>query len=194
MNDFLDGVKNFIAFFTVKHITVLVFLAVILVLVCQPHQFGGDSTIGQTCSDASCPFPRKDAQAQTETVAQENWSFVLTGSWEDHEPSVPTIKTVRYNPDNGCGILLIKEESGPLTLGEYANESLLGFKQNSVDFHIVKLTELNKQPFIYLEGSLRTDTLKSWNSTKDGFGYSFNCFCHSPKDVCQEVANTLEIK
>jgi len=192
-SDFSKGLKDFIAFFTVKHITVLLFVAAILVLVCQQHQFG-DSTISQTCSDASCPFPRKDAQVQSETVAQENWSFVLPGTWEDHEPTIPVIKTVRYNPDIGCMILLIKENSGSLSLAEYTEASIEGFSQRGVTFGTNKPLVLGKWPFVFLEGSLKNDVIQSWNTTKGGFGYSFNCFCHSPQSICKEVANTLEIK
>lgn len=192
-SDFSKGLKDFIAFFTVKHITVLVFVVLCLVLICQPHQMDG-SAIGQNCSDASCPFPRKDAQVQRETVAQENWSFVLPGIWEDHEPTIPEIKTVRFNPDTGCMILLIKEASGSLSLAAYTEESIQGFKQKGVAFSVTKPLVLGKWPFVFLEGSLKSDVIQSWNTTKGGFGYSFNCFCHSPQGICKEVANTLEIK
>lgn len=193
-SDFSKGLHDFIAFFTVKHITVLVFVAAILVLVCQPHQFNDGSVVGQTCSDASCPFPRKDAQAQSETVAQDNWSFVLPGTWEDHEPTIPAIKVVRFSPDTGCMILIIKEDAGNLSLADYVEESLQGFKQSGVAFNINKPLVLGKWPFVFLEGTLGKDVIQSWNTTKGGFGYSFNCFCHSPQGICKEVANTLEIK
>lgn len=194
-SDFSKGLKDFIAFFTVKHITVLLFVAAILVLVCQPHQFGG-SAISQTCSDASCPFPRKDAQAQSETVSQENWSFVLNGSWEDRHPENEVFKAFRYNPDAGCAVILIKEVADIFSTISYSMETLTAFSDKSITVYTVQFpVSLGNDHAFYIQGSMpNKDVMKSWNLIKNGFGYSFNCFCHSENDVCQGIANTLEIK
>jgi hypothetical protein len=203
MDDLILVLRAFKSLFTMKHITVAVFVALCLVLVCIPHQ--DNDSFAQTCSDASCPFPRPDViflpETRIEEVGQENWSFDLPGNgWESHDPSTPEIKVVRRNLSQECMVLLIKEQAD-LLLPSYIIESIKGFSMGG-KVNAIKQVMLNQQKFVLLEGTiLDNDIFLSWNTVKDGFGYSLTCF-YSPNvdagseqyNLCVEIAESLQIK
>jgi hypothetical protein len=76
--DFSKGLSAFKSLFTFKHITVLVFVALALVLVCAPHRDNAEP-FAQTCNDASCPFPRPKvitvAPVFITKISLENWQL-----------------------------------------------------------------------------------------------------------------------
>lgn len=205
MDDLIPALRAFRSFFTVKHITVVIFMLVCLVLVCTPHQ-DNEAPLAQSCSDASCPFPRPDVitipEIRIEEVGQENWTFDLPGDgWESQDPSNPDIKVERRNISQECMVLLIKEQTNT-SFATYAVESIKGFVSGGDRIGSIKQVTLNQQKFVLLEGFVsETDVLLSWNTVKDGFGYSFNCFYHpnvdagsAQHDLCVEVFESLQIK
>jgi len=127
MDDLIPALLAFKKFFTVKHITVVVFVALCLVLVCAPHQ--GNDPFAPTCSDASCPLPVSPVvitvpEVVIEEVGQENWLFDLPGNgWERHEPSDSGIKVFMVKPSPKSAVLLIKEQTH-LSLSGYVVDSI----------------------------------------------------------------------
>jgi hypothetical protein len=61
---------------------------------------------------------------------------------------------------------------------------------------------LNNQKFVLIETDVADDdVLMAWSTIKDGFGYTLCCFYHpnvdagsSQHDLCQEIAESLQIK
>jgi hypothetical protein len=204
MDDLIPALRAFKSFFTLKHITVVVFAALCLVLICTPHQ--DNEPFAQTCSEASCLFPRPNvvtiSEVRIEEVGQENWSFDLSGDgWESREPSNPSIKVIRRNLSQECMVLLIKEQTD-LQYADYIVEAIRGFMSGGDRVNTIKQVMLNQQKFVLMEGNVaESDVLLSWNTTKDGFGYSFNCF-YAPNvdagsaqyDLCVEMFESLQIK
>lgn len=206
-SDFSKGLTEFKNFFTLKHITVLVFVALALVLVCSPHQIDGGS-VAQTCSDASCPFPRPDAMTVAPVlitkIQLDNWELDFPGEgWEYHEPSIPVMKLVRRNVSQECMVLLIKEPTDNMSFGQYVLESIRGFSEAGAQVTALKQVTLNDQKFVLMEGRVTddNDVLMAWNTIKAGFGYSLSCF-YKPNtdagtaqhDLCVEIAESLQIK
>ena len=205
MDDLIPALRAFRSFFTMKHITVLVFVVLALVLVCAPHQ--GNDPFAPTCNDASCPLTVTPVvitvpEILIEEVGQENWSFDLPGNgWENHEPSNPDIKVVRRNISQECMVLLIKEQTD-LSYPAYVVDAVKGFISGGDRINTVEQVMLGQQKFVLFEGNVaESDVLMSWNTIKDGFGYSFNCF-YAPnvdagsaqRDLCIEIAESLQIK
>lgn len=205
MDDLIPALRAFKSFFTMKHITVVVFVALCLVLVCVPRQDNG-APAAQSCSDASCPFPRPNVitipEIRIEEVGQENWTFDLPGDgWERQEPSNSDIKVEHRNISQDCMVLLIKEQTN-VPLPTYVVESIKGFVSGGDRIGAIKQVMLGQQKFVLLEGIIsESDVLLSWNTVKDGFGYSFNCFYHpnvdagsAQHDLCVEIFESLQIK
>jgi hypothetical protein len=192
-----------------KHITVLVFVILSLILVCASRSNDDGPVVAQTCSDASCPFPRKDAAitvlaklTEITEIARENWQLDLPGEgWEVEGSSQPEMKVVRLNSSKECMIVLIKEPTDT-SFGQYVIESIEAFNARGAQITIIKQVTLNQQKFVLLEGNVfSSDAFMAWNSIKDGFGYSFICFYHpnvdagsAQHDLCIEIANSLQIK
>jgi hypothetical protein len=203
--DFAKGLSDFKNFFTVKHITVLVFVALALVLVCAPQR-GFDSPSGEKMAcDASCPLPEViTVPTVTITeVSQENWQIDLIGEgWEIAEPSRPEQKMIRLNHNPSCMVLLIKEPIGQMSFGQYVVDSIQGFSEGGAHVAALKQVTINDQKYVLMESALfDTDVLMAWNTIKDGFGYSLSCFYHNDvdagsaqHDLCEEIASSLEIK
>jgi len=201
--DFTDF-KNF---FTVKHITVVLFVAACLFLICSPHS-DNSSVVAQTCSDASCPYPKVDGGATLSvtvltSVSDENWSINLVGEgWERMEGSRSEFKMVQRNADQQCMVLLIKEPTGHMSFGQYILESIKGFSEGGAQVTAIKQVSLNEQKFVLMESHVEgSDVLMAWNGIKDGFGYSLSCFYHpdvdagsTQHDLCVEIAESLQIK
>ena len=58
--EFAKDFQNFRNVFTVKRVTVMVIVGIVLVLLCGPRQ---DAASDQgDCSESSCPYPRHKAQ------------------------------------------------------------------------------------------------------------------------------------
>jgi len=205
--DFVKGLSDFKNFFTMKHITVLVFVALALVLVCTPQRSDNPSVVGEraACSDASCPLPNviEVAPIVVTEVSQENWRLDLPGEgWEVAEPSRPEQKMVQLNRDQGCMVLLIKEPIGQMSFGQYVIESIKGFSEGGAHVTALKQVTIDQKNYVLLESSLfDTDVLMAWHTIKDEFGYSLSCFYHndvdagsSQHDLCVEIAESLQIK
>jgi hypothetical protein len=204
--DFSKGLSVFKSLFTFKHITVLVFVALALVLVCAPHRDNAEP-FAQTCNDASCPFPRPKVITVTPIfitkISLENWQLDFPGEgWEYHEPSIPVIKLVRHNPSQECMVLLIKEPIDNMSFGQYVVESIRGFSEDGAQVTSLKQVDLNDNKFVLMESLLfGKDILMAWNGIKDGFGYSLSCFYkpdadagNAQHDLCVEIAESLRIK
>ena len=204
MNDLFSELRQFINVFTPKRVLVLVIILISLVLICGPRTPMTDD--GQVDCDVACPMPEAGPvitipTVYLEEVSQENWQFDLPNEgWVYREPSVPAIKVVVFNKSKDCMVLLIKEETD-LPLKDYAVESLKGFSDRG---QIVGITwsQLSKQKSVLFEGRVADDEIFwSWNTVKDGFGYSLCCFYTVNIDagleqqaLCQEIAESFQIK
>lgn len=204
-SDFAKAFEDFKRFFTLKHITVLVFVAAVLVLILAPNRKDNPATDGgkAVCSDASCPLPNvlTVAPVVITEVSQENWQFDLSGEgWESFEPSNLAEKVIRRNAAQECMVILIKEPTD-ISFGQYVIESMRGFREGGATITALKQVVLNDQKFVLMEASLGSDVLMAWSSLKDGFGYTLCCF-YAPNadtgndqhDLCVEIAESLEIK
>lgn len=207
MDDFRSALRDFKNVFTLKRVVTLLIVCFALLLVCAPQQ-QSTTEDGGAC-DSSCPFPRQPPVINVTpivitTVARENWSFDLVGeddNWISDQPSNPDIKVVFYNESKGYMVLLIKEKA-ELSLQEYVVESIKGFLIGGGQIRAVSQAKLNDQKFVLLEGNVAADEVfYSWNTIKDGFGYSFNCFYtidvdagKTQQDTCRSIAESLEIK
>lgn len=206
MDDFRSVLRDFKNVFTLKRLVTLLIVFFALLIVCAPQQPTPEG--GEAC-DGSCPFPRQPPVINVTpvvitTVARENWSFDLVGEdddWISDQPSNPDIKVVFYNESKGYMVLLIKEKA-ELSLQEYVVESIKGFLIGGGRIRAVSQVKLNEQKFVLLEGNVAADEVfYSWNSIKDGFGYSFCCFYtidvdagKTQQDTCRSIAESLEIK
>jgi hypothetical protein len=204
MNDLIPALRAFRSFFTVKRVVTLLIVALALVLVCSP-QYEVPTEDGGAC-DAACPFPRQPVinipPVVITTVDRENWSFTLMDEgWVTEVPSIPEIRVELYNKAESCMVLLIKEKTD-FSLQSYVVESILGFNMGGKRVHTIKQVKLGEQKFVLLEGNVAEDEVfLSWNTVKDGFGYSFCCFYSvdvdagtAQKDACQAIAESLQIK
>ncbi len=204
MDDLFSALRDFKNVFTVKRVVTLLIVALALLMVCAP-QHEPATEDGGACDDA-CPFPRQPPVITVPTtvittVARDNWSFTLMDNgWAPHEPSIPEIKVIMLNESEGCMVLLIKEQTD-VSLSTYIVESAKGFVLGGGNVLTIKQVTLNKQKFVLLGGKVNGDEMFwSWNSVKNGFGYSFSCFCTANADggfkclnTCQTVADTLQI-
>lgn len=205
MDDLFSALRDFKNVFTVKRVVTMLIVALALLVVCAP-QHEPATEDGGAC-DGACPFPRPapvitvPATVIT-TIARDNWSFTLMDEgWVSHEPSIPEIKVVMVNESQGCMVLLIKEQTD-VSLPTYVVESSKGFVLGGGNVLLIKQVTLNKQKFVLLGGKVSgEDMFWSWNGIKNGFGYSFSCFCSADADgglkcfnTCQAVADTLQIE
>ena len=204
-DSFAKAFGDFIKFFTVKRVIVMLVVAVFLLLILAPqHPEDGSPTGNETVAcDGSCPLHPDVITIPLQTmISQENWTLTLVGDgWEEDEPSIPVMKLSQRNLAKECMVVLIKEPTD-LTFEQYVVESLRGFMEGGARIRGVKQVTLNNQKFILMESNLLDgDALMSWNGIKDGFGYSLSCFWHpsaaagvNQYELCKEVANSLEIK
>jgi hypothetical protein len=191
-------------FFTVKRVIILLIAVFFLVAICSPRHEPLPED-GGACGTA-CPLPTSPStitvpEVRFEEVTQENWRFDLPGTgWESKDSSNPSIKVMKRNLSQECMVLLIKEQTN-LAFSYYAIESIKGFSLGG-KITAIKQTMFDNQKFILVEGTiLDNDIFLSWNTIKDGFGYSFTCF-YSPNvdagsvqyDLCVEIAESLQIK
>lgn len=204
MNDLIPALREFVSFFTVKRVVTLLIVVLALLVVCAP-QHETTTEDGGAC-DSACPLPGQPPVINVPpvvitSVSRDNWSFDLVDDgWVPDEPSNPETKVIFFNESEGYMVLLIKEKTD-LSLGAYVIESIEGFSIGGGRIHTIKQVKLNQQKFVLLEGSVHDDGFLSWNTTKDGFGYSFCCFYSSDvdagtkkQDMCQTIAESLQIE
>ncbi len=202
MNDLIPALRDFIKVFTMKRIATLLIVAFALLLVCSP-QYEAPTEDGGAC-DAACPFPRQPVinvpPIVITSIARENWSFTLMDEvWVSEESSNPDIKVVLHNESKNRMVLLIKEKTADMTLKEYGIESFKGFSEHGRIVGVTQ-TKISNQKSLLFEGRVGDDIFWSWNTVKDGFGYSLCCFYlvdadagSKQRDECQAVADSLQI-
>ena len=173
----------------------LLLFLIVLAACHQPHITKDSGCDDERCALLASPEVR-------DILAQENWQFSVPGEgWVAMDPPAPETKVVTRNESKNCLIIFLKE-GGQAKYADYVVGSIRGFVENGSTIVEIDQVEIhgNKYGKVHLvKASLN---IWAWLTTKDGFGYGFTCGGevdpttkdNSLADLCQNVANTVEIK
>jgi hypothetical protein len=166
----------------------------------EPKQVASDASAPEC--DSSCPLPAPQPKVVEQTIAQENWSFKLTGSdWKAREVPLDSIKTAMANDSSEMMVLFVKEEIGDATYAQYVISTIRAFAEGGAMVNSIKQVKLNDRKFILAQLSKDGEVIWAWITTVDGWGYGLTCggvinvdAGAEQHDMCQAVADSLQIK
>ena len=176
----------------------------LLVSTCATHETktASDSSVDPNC-DVSCPLPEAKApKVEEQTLAQENWSFKLTGSgWTDKDLPVPEIKVAKLNDGMQMAVLFVKEDIGDATYQEYVVSTIRAFIEGGGRINSIKQVKVSDRKAILVQFDKEGEVIWAWITVADGFGYGLTCggvinvdAGTAQHDFCQAVADSLQIK
>lgn len=136
-----------------------------------------------------------------EVFGEESWQFTVPGlGWEKASPKNPDIKLVVTNQKEECLVLVIKEQTND-SFGQYIIGSIRAFADSGYRISAIKQVKLNNVPFVEVQINGDGTTVWAWIAVKDGFGYGLSCggdinpdAGSTLHDLCQDIANTFEVK
>lgn len=210
MDSFGKAFGDFIKFFTVKRVVVLLVVSVVLLLILAPHQAPNTPPSDNVACDASCPLhPDVINIPQQTMITQENWTVTLVGDdWELNEPSIPEIKLSAFSAETNTLVLLIKEPT-ELTLPGYAISTIRVFLSDGATLQSAKQVLIGGQKFILVNMTRSFEIVWAWITVKDGIGYGLTCGSDlseldagsnigqavvSQQKICTDVAESLDIQ
>lgn len=155
----------------------------------------------QVACDGSCPLPGGTVKVEEQVMAQENWSFTLPDSgWIAKEPPIPEIKVAMSNDNQEMMIFFVKDEAHD-TFPEYVVGTIRAFAEGGALVNSIKQVKIGQDKFILAQLSEDGEVIWAWITAKDGYGYVLTCggvinvgAGASQHDLCQSVANSLQIK
>lgn len=175
------------------------FLTIVCLIACNKHMA---VPFTKNCDASVCSFPLVSTDIHT-TIHQDNWKFSLIGNgWDTAEFPLFNIKTVNKNEGKNCSISFIKEPTSD-TYSQYVIATIRQFADQYNHINEIDQVIVNGNKFVKVQISNDTSMVWSWLSVKNGFGYQFNCggdvdqdadSNNLAHDLCQEVANSVEIK
>lgn len=180
----------------------------IVLCTCATHETktNPDASVQENC-DGSCPLATAGAAVQVpkvevQTLAQENWSFVLPGSgWTDKDVPVPEIKVAKLNDAMKMAVLFVKEDIGDATYQQYVVSTIRAFIEGGARINSIKQVKLSERKAILVQFDKEGEVIWAWITVADGFGYGLTCggdidvdAGSAQHDFCQGVADSLQIK
>jgi hypothetical protein len=175
----------------------------VLVSTCATHEpkAPADASVESSC-DGSCPLPTPAPKAEVQTLSQENWSFILTGSgWVDKDIPIPEIKVAKLNDSMKMAVIFVKEEIGDATYQQYVVATIRAFIDGGGKIDSIKQVKLADRKAVLVQFNRDSEVIWAWIAVADGFGYGMTCGGEisadagsGPHDFCQTVADSLQIK
>jgi len=153
------------------------------------------------CGTDICELPQTTVNATQYVISQENWQFSLSGNdWITTNSSDSPIKTISKNETQKCSVVFIKEP----TTNTYSQYVLVSIRALAAQYNHVNEVDqvvINGNKFVEVIITDNKTIIWSWISVKSGSGYGFICggdtdvdAGNSVHDLCQEIANSIEIK
>jgi hypothetical protein len=191
-----------------RFVTLLLVFTALVVLV-SPCVQSKPTTELHDCDAGSCALPEAAVAGESaagapqarEVFGEENWQFSTPFSgWERTKSNSPDIKLVLANAKEECLVIILKEETGD-SFGQYIIGSIRAFVVSGYRVSAIKQVKLNNIPFVEVQINSSDATVWAWITVKDGFGYGFSCGGDinpdagtTLHDLCQNIANTFEVK
>lgn len=178
-------------------------LAGVFLATCATHDTAVPSDATVDC-DSSCPLPGSAPapKVETQTITQENWSFVLTGTgWKNRETPVEGIKVAMANDVEEMMVLFVKEDIGTDSYPEYVFGTVKAFAEGGALVHEIKQVTINDRKLVQIELTKDGEVIWAWVTATGGWGYGLTCggvinvdAGKAQYDLCQSVAASLQIK
>ena len=182
-----------------KLFTILCFTALLVACVWACLPANNPAPPHADCTSDSCALPV--ALAARTGLNYENVQLSLPGDgWAMAQIPVEEVRLAIKNDSQNCSALLIKEGT-TVSYGQYVIAVVRSFVAEGDQVSSAKQVVVNGNKFVLIQANRDHLTVWTWVTVKDGFGYGFSCGGEvmadagsSLHDLCQDVANTLEIK
>ena len=159
-----------------------------------------DTSSIEDCGDVSCEWPQSTNDL---VLSQDNWKLSVPDTgWLNNDPPQPGFKVLLTNDEQHALLILIKDQlPNDETFAQFVVDTIKIDEASDVLVNAVKQVRIHDTKFIMVQGNRKGDTVWSWLTVKDGFGYTLLCGGEidvdagsSMHDMCQSIASTLEIK
>lgn len=156
------------------------------------------------CSSSGCPVPQPTTPPpppadQPDVMSKDNWQFSVTGpGWTPVTPPEPVVQVILKNDAQHLMVFLVKEATD-YNLSVYTLGTIRAMRTSGgITVESAKVVTINGNQFALVTAKNDDNTIYTWLTVKDKFGYAFSCGGPTNVDAginpCQAIADTLQIK
>lgn len=175
----------------------LIVMAVLIVLCASRDEM---PAIDNDCNDNVCQLSNRVLGNRT-VFKQENWSFTVPDNdWDSSALPDLDIKVASKNENKNCLVVFNKGRTAD-SFTNFVIKIIRSFSGNENAIYSVRKLTIHNNQFIELEVHGDMAIVWDWLTVKDGFEYELSCGGDivfdggtATYDLCQDIANTIEIK